>query len=459
MGNIALRLEGISKRYRIGGKREGYKTLRDVMSETIVSGVRSVGSLLGVHPRGAADLDETIWALQEVSLEVKRGEVVGIIGRNGAGKSTLLKILSRITEPTRGFADLYGRVSSLLEVGTGFHAELTGRENIFLNGAILGMKRVEIARKFDEIVAFAEVDRFIDTPLKHYSTGMYLRLAFAVAAHLEPDILIVDEVLAVGDANFQRKCLNKMQDVGRQGRTVLFVSHNMPAITRLCERAILLEEGRVREDGPAYQVVGTYLSQGMLTTAMREWPDLAQAPGNDVVRLRAVRVRTEDGRIVEAIDIRQPVGIEMEYEVLQGGFVLFASCDFFNEEGVLAIVALEQDPFWRRRPRPPGHYTTTVCIPGNFLSEGTLFVHCFLSTPNPHVHHVAVEDAVAFQVLDNLEGDSVRGDIPGPLGGAVRPLFQWKTQFTPKGEPVASVTTQGPTTERPWCERPPWEKG
>ena len=250
MGDIALRVEDLSKQYRIGGSREAYKTLRDTFTDAVVSAFRRAGRLVRGRGVGAAERGETFWALKDVSFEIKRGEVVGIIGCNGAGKSTLLKILGRITEPTGGYADIYGRVGSLLEVGTGFHPELTGRENIYLNGAILGMKRVEIGRKFDEIVAFAEIERFIDTPVKHYSSGMYMRLAFAVAAHLEPEILLVDEVLAVGDARFQKKCLNKMQDVGQQGRTVLFVSHNMQAITRLCQRAILLEGGTMVQDGP-----------------------------------------------------------------------------------------------------------------------------------------------------------------------------------------------------------------
>jgi lipopolysaccharide transport system ATP-binding protein len=255
---------------------------------------------------------------------------VGVIGRNGAGNSTLLKILSRITHPTEGRAMIQGRVSSLLEVGTGFHPELTGRENIYLNGAILGMKRAEINRKFDEIVAFAEIEKFIDTPVKHYSSGMYVRLAFAVAAHLEPDILLVDEVLAVGDASFQKKCLNKMQSAGEGGRTVLFVSHNMSAITRLCNRAILLDEGRIVQDGSTHDAVSTYLQSGVGTTAAREWPDISRAPGNEVARLRAVRVRTEDGAVSEAVDIRRSVGIEIEYEVLESGHVLVPNCHFYN---------------------------------------------------------------------------------------------------------------------------------
>ncbi|TME93170.1 MAG: ABC transporter ATP-binding protein [Chloroflexi bacterium] len=246
MSDIAIRAERISKRYRIGRtRRGGYETLRDRLSWAVGARLQRVGRLLLGYPTGVEQSENTVWALRDVSFEVRRGERVGIIGRNGAGKSTLLKVLSRITEPTFGFAEVRGRVSSLLEVGTGFHPELTGRENIYLNGAILGMKRREIRYKFDEIVAFAEVDTYIDTPVKYYSSGMQLRLAFAVAAHLEPEILLIDEVLAVGDAGFQKKCLQKMEGVGADGRIVLFVSHNMPAITRLCQRTILLSEGRL----------------------------------------------------------------------------------------------------------------------------------------------------------------------------------------------------------------------
>src|SRR5687767_7249561 len=292
-----IRIEGLSKLYYLGGSGAAYSTLR----ETVMEVARKPLSYL----RGNSNA-EILWALKDVSFEVAPGDVVGIIGRNGAGKSTLLKVLSRIVEPTTGRVELYGRVASLLEVGTGFHPELSGRENIYLNGSILGMTRREIETKFDEIVAFAEVEKFIDTPVKHYSSGMYLRLAFAVAAHLEPEILLVDEVLAVGDASFQRKCLNKMQEVGQQGRTVCFVSHNMPAITRLCPRTILLNEGGVMRDGPSSQVVSSYLQSGAGTTAAREWEDLSTAPGNHVARLRAVRVHTEDGKLADAVDIRHP---------------------------------------------------------------------------------------------------------------------------------------------------------
>ena len=275
MSDHAIRVDGLSKQYRIGSKHRGYKTLRDTLAETLVSPFRRAQKLLRGQAYGAAELDETIWALKEVSFEIKRGEVVGIIGRNGAGKTTLLKILSRITEPTEGYAEIRGRVGSLLEVGTGFHPELTGRENIYLNGAILGMKKAEIEGKFDQIVDFAEIDKFIDTPVKHYSSGMYVRLAFAVAAHLEPEILLVDEVLAVGDAAFQKKCLGKMESVAKQGRTVLFVSHNMVAIQNLCSTVVLLDAGEVVSNGPTMPVISSYIEliQGELKSALNDRVD------------------------------------------------------------------------------------------------------------------------------------------------------------------------------------------
>ena len=442
MSDIAIHVENLSKQYRIGRKREKYRTLRDSLSGALLSPFRRAGKLLRGQVSGAAELDETFWALNDVSFDVKHGEVVGIIGRNGAGKSTLLKILARITEPTGGVAQIQGRVGSLLEVGTGFHRELTGRENVYLNGAILGMTRVEIDRKFDEIVDFSGVEKFIDTPVKHYSSGMYLRLAFAVAAHLEPEILLVDEVLAVGDARFQRKCLNKMQDIGQEGRTVLFVSHSMPAITRLCERAILLDEGRVVEDGHSHQVVSTYLNAGLGMTAAREWSDSARAPGGEVARLRAVRVRMENGQIASAIDIRKPVAIEMEYDVLKSGYVLLPHYDLFNEQGVHVFKALDQDPAWRRRSRPAGRYVSTVWIPGNFLAEGTLFVNAALVTLDPVMLQYVERDAVAFRVIDSFDGDSVRGDWAGRLGGVVRPLLKWSTQSSPNGRGL--TTTDSP---------------
>jgi lipopolysaccharide transport system ATP-binding protein len=431
MSTTVIQVENLSKQYRIGKRRAPYHTLRETLINSVTELPRCLVSMFQRSAVRSSDSDNTIWALKDVSFDIQRGEVVGIIGRNGAGKSTLLKILSRITEPTTGFAEIRGRVGSLLEVGTGFHPELTGRENIYLNGAILGMRKAEIERKFDEIVAFAEVETFIDTPVKHFSTGMYLRLAFAVAAYLEPEILIVDEVLAVGDANFQRKCLDKMQDVGQQGRTVLLVSHNMSAITRMCSRGILINEGKVVRDGPATEVVGVYLSSGLASTSTREWPDPTTAPGGKVARLRAVRVRNEDGQITDTVDIRRPVNIEVEYEVLEPGRVLLSFVQFHTQDGVMAFESNDLDPKWRRRPRPCGRWVSTTCIPGNLLSEGILFVTPGLITRDPVSRQFSVREAVAFQVVDNMEGDSARGDWNGNFAGVVRPLLKWSTEYSP----------------------------
>ncbi|MEF3274201.1 MAG: ABC transporter ATP-binding protein [Chloroflexus sp.] len=416
----AIRAQNLSKRYRIGALKHrttGYTTLRDIITERL--------------RRRSEPTSTELWALDGVSFDVQQGEVVGIIGRNGAGKSTLLKVLSRITEPTRGRAELYGRVASLLEVGTGFHPELTGRENIYLNGAILGMRKREIDRNFDAIVDFAEVEKFIDTPVKFYSSGMYVRLAFAVAAHLEPEILIVDEVLAVGDARFQKKCLNKMQDVGQQGRTVLFVSHSMQSILRMCQRVILLNQGKVAADGPAQQVVGVYLGKGIHSMAERIWPDRASAPGQEIAYLRAVRVRDADGEVSDTIDIRMPVTLEMEFTVCIGGHLLFPHFRLYNEDNVAVFTTLDLDPAWRQRPRPAGHYRAQVTIPGNFLAEGALYVEAALTTLDPPIKQFAERDAVAFQVIDSLEGDSARGDWAGNLSGVVRPLLPWTTSYVP----------------------------
>jgi lipopolysaccharide transport system ATP-binding protein len=426
MSNIAIHAEGLGKLFRIGAK-EQYRTFRETLSDSVTTPFRRAYLKLQGSNGHLGDTNNTIWALRDVSFTVKRGEVVGIIGRNGAGKSTLLKILSRITEPTVGAAEIHGRVGSLLEVGTGFHGELSGRENIYLNGAILGMKKAEIARKFDEIVAFAEVTKFIDTPVKHYSTGMYLRLAFAVAAHLEPEILIVDEVLAVGDQEFQKKCLNKMQDVGHEGRTVLFVSHNMPAVTRLCQRGILLKGGTVAADGPVHQVVTDYLNSGLGMGAVREWgPD--EAPGGNIVRLHAVRVRALNGEIIHVIDVRDAVRVEMEYEILKPGYRLLPNFQFRNEIGDLVFCTHDIDPEWHRRPRPVGRYITSVEVPGNLLTEGTMVIAAGCETVDPIVFQFYECDVVAFQVVDNLGPDSARGDFRGHIAGIIRPRLPWATR-------------------------------
>ena len=426
MSQTAIQVEGLSKRYRLGGPRARYHTFREAIVDAAAYPLRRLR-------RGRAPIRE-FWALRDINFRLQVGEIVGIIGRNGAGKSTLLKILARVTEPTEGRVGLAGRVSSLLEVGTGFHPELTGRENVFLNAAILGMGRQEIRRKFDEIVAFAEVEKFIDTPVKRYSSGMQMRLAFAVAAHLEPEILVIDEVLAVGDAAFQRKCLNKMQDVSEQGRTILIVSHSMPTVTRLCRRAILLDEGRVILDGPAHRVVDAYLGGGQGSPTRREWPDPLRAPGDEVARLRAVSVRSDEEQMIEVVDIRRPIGLCIEFDVLQPGRALTPNLHLYNEEGVCVFVTSDTDAEWAGRPRPPGRHVSTAWVPGNFFAEGKLTVHAAVSTLEPVAIHFYEREAIGFHVIDSLEGDSVRGRYAGPIPGVVRPWLRWTNEFV--GEPA-----------------------
>jgi len=433
MSQTAIHVEGISKLYRLG-ERQRYTGLRHLLEDAVRAPLRWLSSRKGAEPKKGP---QEIWAVRDVSFDVQAGEVVGLIGRNGAGKSTLLKILSRVAKPTRGYAEIYGRVGSLLEVGTGFHQELTGRENVFLNGAVLGMGKREIARKFDEIVAFAEVEDFIDTPLKHYSSGMQMRLAFAVAAHIEPEILLVDEVLAVGDAQFQKKCLGKMSDVANHGRTVIFVSHNAAAITRLCARCILLDGGKVLQDGPTFEVMNRYLLSGLSTSAAREWT-LAEAPGDNAVRLRAVRARTTEGETTEAFDIRRPIALDVVFDVLKGGVVLTPNLHVFNEEGVNVFVSLDQDPAWRGRPRPAGRYISTAWIPGNFLAEGTFIIGAAITTLSPVNVRLYEREAIAFQVIDSTDGNSARGDYAGHLPGVVRPVLAWETSY------VANVESQQP---------------
>lgn len=362
MSEFAIRVDGLSKKYRIGGKQASYRTLRETLVDLVrVPAQRLISILRGV---GSIPSTETIWALKDVSFEVKHGEVIGIIGRNGAGKTTLLKILSRITKPTEGTVDLYGRVGSLLEVGTGFHPELTGRENIYLNGAILGMKRREIERKFDEIVAFAEIEKFLDTPVKHYSSGMYVRLAFSVAAHLEPEILVVDEVLAVGDAAFQKKCLGKMGDVAREGRTVLFVSHTMGAISKLTRRALLLEEGAVQMIGPTDQVVRNYLMSSYPQAV--EWTPsvLNQKP----IQILYARIDSEN----DSFDVRKDLTITIDYEiripVIEA--VITVVIQALDGTEILNTEDIDLHPELLET-RMPGKYRTRVTIPRDLFRAGT----------------------------------------------------------------------------------------
>lgn len=418
MSDIAIRVEKLSKLYRLGQKQERYKTLRDSVTDLVAAPFRKVGGLF--RGESVTPAAEELWALRDVSFDVKRGEVIGVIGRNGAGKSTLLKVLSRITEPTSGHVDIHGRVGSLLEVGSGFHPELTGRENIFLNGAILGMRRAEIERKFDEIVAFAEVERFIDTPVKRYSSGMYLRLAFGVAAHLEPEILVVDEVLAVGDLSFQNKCLNKMQDVSGAGRTVLFVSHNMSAIHRLCSRCILMNEGQILADGDTDTVIQTYISRGL-----QERPEHLQ-PHNPAkpINLRRACIVGPDGEPSSEFRYDQGVSVSVDYEVNQP----IAECSIWlgirtaEEVAVFDTADTDSDAELRMR-RAPGFYRTTVVIPPKWLNTGRYYLVLGIANLAYKIRYDRVEFA-PFTIMDIGTPEKGRR-------GILQPYLGWETRREP----------------------------
>jgi lipopolysaccharide transport system ATP-binding protein len=374
---LAIQVEGLGKLYRIGRGEARYRTFRDTFMDALAAPFRRVGRLLSGHG-SVADLDETIWALKDVSFEVKRGEVVGIIGRNGAGKSTLLKVLSRITEPTEGWADIHGRVASLLEVGTGFHPELTGRENIYLNGSILGMKRAEIDRHFDEIVEFAEIAKFIDTPVKHYSSGMYVRLAFAVAAHLEPEILLVDEVLSVGDVAFQRKCLGKMGDVAAGGRTVMFVSHNMGAVGRLCPTAILLEGGIVASRGETADVVGRYLANDGSNAGGSMLNAIAfSAP---TLRVSSLKINGETGRTVTLAADQRVLTVEVEGRLEQPA-VVELEVRFYDSQSMPLGFYSPGHQEGERTAAPRGHFRLERIISLPKITRGDYLLSLALTDP------------------------------------------------------------------------------
>nr|NIM96084.1 ATP-binding cassette domain-containing protein [Anaerolineales bacterium] len=371
MTEIAIRTENLGKQYRIGEYVGYYRTLRDIVVDTVSSPIRRM--------RGRVDPDllegpqQTIWALRNVSFELMQGQVLGVIGRNGAGKSTLLKLLSRVTEPTEGWAEIYGRVGSLLEVGTGFHPELTGRENIYLNGAILGMKRTEIDEKFDEIVSFAEVERFIDTPVKRYSSGMYLRLAFAVAAHLEPEVLVVDEVLAVGDAEFQRKCLGKMSEVAYEGRTVIFVSHNMSAIARLTEDTIVLDQGHVVCSAPTLEAIDFYMTSEMAQAGERRWEDGVIDKEPTPFHPRALRILDHHGRVTNQVMSAEKFIVEFEYELDEDITGLRTGIYLSTSRGEPVFTSFDTDDpvdFEQHAVRSAGSHVSRCHFPANLLNEG-----------------------------------------------------------------------------------------
>ncbi|HLE16314.1 MAG TPA: ABC transporter ATP-binding protein [Anaerolineales bacterium] len=420
MSELAIKVEDLGKQYRIGLSPERYRTLRD----SLVQAVTAPGQLIRLNGSRSRD---RIWALQEVSFDVQKGQVLGVIGRNGAGKSTLLKILSRVTEPTTGMVEIHGRVGSLLEVGTGFHPELTGRENIYLNGAILGMKRAEIDAKFDEIVAFSEVEKFIDTPVKRYSSGMYLRLAFAVAAHLEPDILVVDEVLAVGDAEFQRKCLGKMSDVAQQGRTVLFVSHNMSAILRLTEESLVLDKGRLLLRAPTTQAVDFYMSSGFSDTGQRLWePD--EVP-SEAAPFRPLAVRLCDtlGRVVDTIRSTEPVSVAVDYELSAPVTGLRVGIYLLTTRGEYVLTSFDTDDpelYEQYSVRPAGRYVSACTLPGNFLNEGRYVIGLNASSFRVK-RYFQDEQALTFTV----DGAGAPGmQWPEARLGPVRPDLNWKIE-------------------------------
>ncbi len=417
MSDLAIRTVDLGKRYRIGAMPSGYQTLR----EALVSGARRL------MRRETAPSHEVIWALRHVSLEVRQGQVLGVIGRNGAGKSTLLKLLSRITEPTEGEAEIRGRVGSLLEVGTGFHPELTGRENIYLNGAILGMRRSEIERKFDEIVSFAEVEKFIDTPVKRYSSGMYLRLAFAVAAHLEPEILLVDEVLAVGDAEFQRKCLGKMGDVAHQGRTVLFVSHNMSAILRLTEETIVLEQGRLALRAPSQQAVDYYMTSGMAQEGERLWEGEERVDKAWPFRPVALRVRNGRGQVRGQVAAVEEFDVEFEYRLAQDITGLRVGMYLFTSRGEPVFTSFDTDDrraFETHTVRKAGHYISRCRIPARLLNEGRFVLGVNASAFRVRSYFTD-EHALTFTV----DGTGTPGSHwPEPRSGPLRPALTWQIE-------------------------------
>ncbi|QUN27612.1 ABC transporter ATP-binding protein [Cupriavidus sp. KK10] len=433
---IAIHVENLSKCYTIAHQRANRD---ESLRAAIERSVRSVGArMLGRNSKQSVVLPndderptEDFYALNDISFEVKTGERVGIVGANGAGKSTLLKILSRITEPTHGRITIRGRVSSLLEVGTGFHPELTGRENIFLNGAILGMPRSEIRKKFDEIVAFSEVERFLDTPVKHYSSGMYVRLAFSVSAHLDPEVLILDEVLAVGDARFQRKCLNKMRRFSEEGRTVLFVSHSAPAISQFCSTAIFLEKGQIKRMGPAQDVIEDYMQQS--TIGMDELgPNLLgkcvldPPVGDELVQIETVEVLTQDGVDNGVVQINEPVTIRVAFRVLQrSDHIYVPNLHIRTADGTYVgiVTPSSSEVQWL----DVGAYVADCVVPANLLNDGTFTVQSAISSFNcGQVVHANVPNALTFAVVDNLTDTTYRNGYMQAIPGVIRPRLQWQ---------------------------------
>ncbi|MCJ7530817.1 MAG: ABC transporter ATP-binding protein [Anaerolineales bacterium] len=435
MSQIALKAVNLSKQYHIGRLQAFNRTFRESIMDAFNAPFRRAYKLIKGQSSGVSDLDEVIWALDDVSFEVYRGEVVGIIGSNGAGKSTLLKIISRITKPTTGYAHIYGRVGSLLEVGTGFHSEMTGRENIHLNGSILGMKRKEIEKNFDEIVEFAEIEKFLDTPVKHYSTGMYLRLAFAVAAHMEPEILLVDEVLSVGDAQFQKKCLGKLDKVSHEeGRTVLFVSHNTAAVKSLCSRAIWINKGQIVQDGPTNQVVNSYLNFGSVRSCKVIWSE-NERPGNKSYKLVSIDLKNVAGDSIEEIDISQDAVLEIEFEVIKDRAQVIFSLVLsdVNDYVVLSSLSNIETNELHGKYLPKGRYCSRCYLYGNLLNNGTYSVS-IIGAAEYYTDAFRVDQVISFEAIDD---GVLKRDYSGEYSGVIRPKLVWTT--TPVDIPTSTL--------------------
>jgi lipopolysaccharide transport system ATP-binding protein len=428
-GNVVISAEDLGKKYFIGheAQRERYVALRDVIERNVKAAWRAISDTSRGRVVVPDDTIEEFWALKDVSFEVKQGDVLGVIGRNGAGKSTLLKILSRITEPSAGRVIVRGRVASLLEVGTGFHPELTGRENIYLNGAILGMTRNEIRRKFDEIVAFAEVERFLDTPVKRYSSGMYVRLAFAVAAHLEPEILIIDEVLAVGDAEFQKKCLGKMSDVATGGRTVLFVSHNLNAVRTLCDVVALIDRGRILALGEPPAIIGEYINLfEKASHKTHTWDDLAESPGNDRIRLHCIQLVSGRGPSNRFV-MSDAIAIDVRYSNLTDDAKIAINAVLYSIDGseVFEDWSIEEEN-WANKAMPRGIFKTRCCIPGNLLNVGTYSLHIIFFNSDAVRILYEYDEPIVFSISDEEERSVY---WHGRYVGHVHPRLRWTTQF------------------------------
>ncbi len=430
--DVILKAENISKQYRLGTIGTGtishdlnrwWNKIRGKEDPFLKIGER--------NDRSAKGKSDYVWALKDINFEVRRGEVLGIIGKNGAGKSTLLKILSRVTGPTTGNIKTRGRIASLLEVGTGFHPEMTGRENIFLNGAILGMTKAEVSLKLNEIVSFSGCERYIDTPVKRYSSGMKVRLAFAVAAHLEPDILVVDEVLAVGDAEFQKKAIGKMQDISQgEGRTVLFVSHDMNAISKLTKRAVVLANGSVSYQGPTDKAITEYLNEFKTKKAIVEWESIEDAPGNEYAKLKSASIVDENNKLKSKFNITDDIYINVEYWDLNLDYNNTAIIHLINEMGQTLFASNEfVAPNWLDFHSQTKSIIKSKCkIPGNLLAEGVFSILVAVGNYNPEIIHLIKKDLLSFEIYDHTSGEGVRGPYVGKWPGMMRPMLHWEIE-------------------------------